>query len=137
MINSSLSSSVPRSHFSQSPIPCRLRLLSYSAFDSCVLTRILCSLFPFFKRFLEDDLEALYPLSAASAHASLFQPTLRVLSHPFRALPDSPAVDMRFRHLTLHPSIGGREGGKEGGRQRPRLLLAIGPESGWDVSLRI
>jgi hypothetical protein len=83
---------------------------------------------------LEDDLETLYPSSPSSSFTSSFQPTLRVLSHPFRALPDSPAVDTRFRHLTM--PRGGMEGGKEGGRQRPRLLLAIGPESGWDVSLR-
>lgn len=84
------------------------------------------------KRFLEDDLEALYPSSPASTHTSLFHPTLRVLSHPFRVLHDSPGVDTRFRHLTPPPITGGRDGRKEGGRQRPRLLLAIGPESGWD-----
>ena len=83
---------------------------------------------------------------------------LRAIAHPYRAAPGSPAIGRRFRNLMPPPgntaagAAGACEagqasppGGGEGGGAAaaaplqssaalPRLVLAIGPESGWDVS---
>ncbi|EWM22762.1 16s ribosomal rna methyltransferase [Nannochloropsis gaditana] len=84
------------------------------------------------KRFLSDKLEVLYPSSPSPSASSSFQHTLRVLSHPFRALHDSEGVDTRFRQLSW-PSPVPKNGLKgETAVGQPRLLLAIGPESGWE-----
>ena len=73
------------------------------------------------KVFLEDDLDRLFPSSN----------TVRVIAHPFRDLPDSPAVNTRIRHLKPPPAAGWSAENNKANNDKPRIVLAVGPESGW------
>jgi hypothetical protein len=69
--------------------------------------------------FLEDDLERLW----GPQHG----PTIRAIAHPSRK---NPRATPRLRDLRPAPAAVGSGAGA------CRVLLAVGPEGGWDVSRR-
>jgi len=67
------------------------------------------------KIFLEDDLERMFPEGGAA----------RVIAHPARTR-GSELDPVRMRDVRLAAGGGGK------GELGPRILLAVGPEGGWD-----